>query len=417
MDLSFSIADLHGYVWESLPSDDAGFDWLRVENRKKSKKIRRDFINLEADLADLYSKDHGINAWIPRLRVEMNDHLSLKNPHFQQMEMHGLILASDPETGRALGRIYVQIPSSYSNSFAQRVHRQEKIGHFGHVAAQTPDILRAIIEYGRQFLADRGCHIIQGPYSLSMNDEVGLLTKGHDLPPRLLMNYAPEWYQDVLQDTGFAPIKKLLAYDMLARQDIPVSAMRMAKRAADDGDISIRPMAMKDLADDLRIIADIFNAAWANNWGFIPLSDDDLSYMASAMRPILDAGLTRIAYYKGVPAAMIVALPNINEAIADCRGRLLPFGLMRILYRLKIKGLSSARVVFMGVMPSLQGSAIGSALSLYMIAQIHQEMRAKKMQAVELSWILEDNKPMRHMIEMLGGAVTREYTIYECDIT
>lgn len=361
------------------------------------KALLKDFIEAGTFVASRFPK------WIPRLELEMRDHLSQKNPYFQTAEV--LFLVACNEKGKPEGRLSLQFPKNETGK-----------AHFGFPAATNETTLKALLKEAEKICSNKGCDILEGPYSFSMNDEVGLLVEGFEHPQRLLMNYAPRWYAQILEDNGFSGVKDLLAYDMAAQNDLPEKVGKMTAYAKKTKDIYIRSVQLKNLKSDLRIIQSIFNQAWAKNWGFIPMSEQDLDYMAKTMKPVLDPDLAYIAFIKNKPVAMIVALPNINEAISDLKGRLLPFGWAKLIYRLKIRKLKSSRVLLMGVLPEHQSSIIGSTLSILLIQEVHQSIRDKKMDTIELSWILEDNTSIQKIIKMVGGEITRRYRIYQKDL-
>lgn len=342
--------------------------------------------------------------WIPRLEMELKNHLSQKNPYFKHAECR---FFTAYENGRPVGRISAQIDRQNPNT------NDGKIGHFGYCAATRPDIFKALLNEAENWLKSKNCNSISGPYSLSINDEPGLLVSGFDKSQRILMNYAPQWMHETLESRDYKGIKDLLAYDLPCLSDLPENAQKMVRHAELSKEIFSRPVRANQLTEDLEIIRGIFNQAWANNWGFIPMSQDDIAYMAHNLKPVIDTDLAHIAFFNDKPAAMIVALPNINEAINGYEGRLFPLNWLNLIWRLKVSGLKSARVVLMGVIPDYQSGIFGSALSLLLISRVHAAIREKNMEVVELSWILEDNMAIRRLIESIGGTITRRYRIYK----
>ena len=344
----------------------------------------------------------------PRLEFELKEHLSPKNPYFKTARTRFFVAY---DHNRPVGRISAQIDE-------QNPHTQNgKIGHFGFCAAREKEVFKALVNEAENWLKQNGCIRISGPYSLSINDEVGLLINGFERAPRIMMNYAPEWMGRTLEESGYNGIKDLLAYDLAASSPLPRAAETMIRHARNSKEISIRPVRLNALHDDLEIIRGIFNRGWAQNWGFIPMEKEDITYMASTIKPILDPDLAHIAFVNGTPAAMIVALPDINDAIEDLNGRLLPFGWARLLWRAKVRKLKSARVLLMGIAPEYQSGVFGSALSLLMISEVFDAVREKNMEVVELSWILEDNEAIKRLIETIGGVVTRRYRIFDKKLT
>jgi hypothetical protein len=174
----------------------------------------------------------------------------------------------------------------------------------------------------------------------------------------------------------------------------------------------MRRLNFKDYANDIRKMVDIFNDAWSGNWGFVPLTDAEADELAKRMRMLLDDRLVWFAEVDGEAVAFIVTLPNINEAIRDLNGRLLPFGWAKLLWRLRSRRVKSARVPLMGVRRSLSGTLIGSALPLQLIGAILPANAVFGFRSIELSWILEDNLPMRRVLERLGARAYKTYRIY-----
>jgi len=174
----------------------------------------------------------------------------------------------------------------------------------------------------------------------------------------------------------------------------------------------MRRLNFKDYANEIRRIVDIYNDAWSGNWGFVPLTEAEGEAMAKQMRMLLDARLVWFAELNGRAVAFIIALPNINEAIRDLDGRLFPFGWAKLLWRLKSRRVKSARVPLFGVRRSLSGSLIGSAIPLQLIGSVLTSSAVFGFRSVELSWILEDNLPMRRILERLGASAYKTYRVY-----
>jgi GNAT superfamily N-acetyltransferase len=179
------------------------------------------------------------------------------------------------------------------------------------------------------------------------------------------------------------------------------------------GRARVRPLDKSQLNEDLEIIKDIFEDAWSTNWGFIPFTKDEVRHLGYNLRLLVDDDAVQIAEVDGLPAAMIVALPNLNEVIRDLQGRLLPFGWLKLLWRLKVKSPKTARVVLMGVRKRFQRSPLGAALVFLLIDAVRGYGIRRGVQEVELSWILEDNMPMRNILTMVGGVPYKRYRIYE----
>lgn len=183
--------------------------------------------------------------------------------------------------------------------------------------------------------------------------------------------------------------------------------------AKDSGIARIRPLRRSRWKEDLQILRDIFEDAWSTNWGFIPFTEEELQHLGNNLRQWVEDDFVQIAEVDRVPAAMIVVFPNLNEAIRDLDGRLLPFGWLKLLWCLKVAFPQTARVPLMGVRKRYQGSAIGTALAFLLIERVRSHGLKRGVREVELSWILEDNMPMRKILAALGSIPYKRYRIYE----
>ncbi len=345
-------------------------------------------------------------AWIPPLLMERRDHLNpRKNPFFETADAHFWLALRD---GRPVGRISAQV-----NRAHLRRH-QDASGHFGMLEAEdSAETFQALLRAAEDWLRAQGMRRVLGPFNLSINEECGLLVEGFQHPPSMLMGHARPYYAARLEALGYRKARDLLCYHYDARQDLPPAVAHLVRKTARTEKLVVRPLDMRRYEEDLAIIMDIFNDAWSDNWGFVPMSAAELRHMARSLRPIVRPQSIAIAELDGEPVAMAIGLPNVNEAIADLDGRLLPFGWAKLLWRLKVKTPKTARVPLMGVRKAYHGSMLGAALATSVIDSIRRAQRALGVEGGELSWILENNLSMRHMIEYFGGVAYKTYRIYE----
>lgn len=343
--------------------------------------------------------------WVPPLIIERRAHLGAKNPYFRHAEARYWVAYRG---SRPVGRISAQI-----DRLAQDRHGAD-LGHFGLFEALDDDAaITALLEAAESWLAGKGARRVLGPFSLSINDECGLLVDGFGTPPMLLMGHARSYYGPRLEAQGYAKAKDLIAYSYDTESPLPLSTRRLADRALETPGLVLRELRRDRLREELGMIVDIFNDAWVDNWGFVPMTEAEVDHMAASMKPVIRPDLVSIAEVNGEPAAMIVALPNLNEAIADLDGRLLPFGAAKLLWRLKVRELSSARVLLMGTRRQYRDTLLGSALAFLLIDRVRENVRRRGIRMVELSWVLEDNDAMRRVIESVGGHPYKTYRIYE----
>jgi hypothetical protein len=372
---------------------------LRLEPVEGRAALRR-FIAMPAPL---YVTDP---CWVRPLTLERLDHLSpRKNPALARMEVaYWLALRGD----RPVGRISAQINRAHLE------HHRDETGQFGFLEAEDdPEAFAILLDAAEAWLKERGMRRVTGPFSLSINDESGLLVSGFDRPPSLMMGHHRPYYAARIEALGYRKAMDLIAYDFDVAADWPPAAARVIARLARYKDIRIRPIDMRRYLDELDTMRDIFNDAWAGNWGFVPWTRAEIEALGRNVRPLVTAGNFAIGEVDGEPAAMVVTLPNINEAIADLGGRLLPFGIVKLLWRLKVRGVRSGRMPLMGVRRRFQGTPKGAALALGVIAAACEHGKRIGVASAELSWVLEDNEPVRDIIELVGGRPYKSYRVYE----
>lgn len=351
----------------------------------------------------LYAADPN---WVPPLLVERKRHLSAKNPYFEHAEFQAWIALRGDQT---VGRISAQV---------DRLHLQlhkDETGFFGFLEAEdNAETFQVLFETAEDWLRKKGMLWARGPFSLSINDECGLLVDGFDSPPPIMLGHSLPYYGRRVEEQGYVKEQDLLAYRVdprLAHQPhLETLAKRFARR------IVVRELRHDHFAEDLEIIRDLFIDAWSENWGFIPFTPAEFAELGKTLKFLVDPEWVTIAEVDGEPVAMMVMFPNINEMIRDLNGRLLPFGWLKLLWRLKVSGPRSSRVPLMGVRRRYQGTMMGAALALMSIDPIHQHARRKGVEEVDMSWILEQNNGMRKIIELLGGTVYKRYRIYRKDL-
>jgi hypothetical protein len=345
-------------------------------------------------------------TWVAPLAFERMQHLDpARNPFLTGIEMAIWVATRD---GRPVGRISAQVNARHLERYG------DGTGHFGfYDAIDDQKVADRLVEVAREWLVLRGFVRMLGPFSPSINDECGLLVEGFETPPAMMMPHGRTWYPRQLEAAGFAKAKDLIAYRIDLEADWRPEPGRLVRRVRSMPGVLIRPLDMRRYRDEIRTICDIFNDAWAENWGFIPFSDEEALYLAKSIRPLVDGRHFAIGQVDGEPAAMVVTLPNLNEAIADLGGKLLPLGWLKLLWRLKVRRLRSGRMPLMGVRRRYHGTPKGAALALGLLAAVREHHLSRGMQWGELSWILEDNAPMNDMILLMGGTPYKRYRIYE----
>lgn len=328
-----------------------------------------------------------------------------RNPYFQHAEAAFWLARRD---GRIVGRISAQV-----DRLAQKPG-EPATGHFGMLAAEPGDaaLVPALLAVAEDWLRGHGMARVQGPFNLSINEESGLLVDGFDTPPMLLMPHDAPHLGAAVEAAGYARVQDMLAYRRGTGHPFSAGLEAMFAKGLPEG-VTLRPLDMARYRAEIGLITDIFNDAWRDNWGFVPLTEAEVDHMAKALKPLIHPQLVWIAEAKGEAMAFGVALPNLNEAIRGLHGRLLPFGWARLLWRLKVAGVGSGRIPLMGVRQAYGRRYIGSIVAFFIIDGMRREADKRGMEWLELSWILESNRPMRRILEALDCEVYKTYRIYE----
>lgn len=344
--------------------------------------------------------------WVAPLYLERFEHLDpRKNPYFQHADAQLFLAERD---GRAVGRISAQLCALRTARY------NDGIGQFGFLEAEDdPAIFAVLTDAAATWLKARGASRMQGPFSFSINDETGMLVEGFDTPPSMLMGHARPYYGPRLEQQGFAKVKDVIAYNFDGKQELPRAMRATIRKSMASKDLVFRAFSKKHLARDLDIVIDIFNDAWSGNWGFVPFTREEITALGNNLKMLVNDNYIAIAEYRGEPAAMAVTLPNINDWIRGLDGRLLPFGWAKLAWHLLAKPPRSVRMPLMGVRKAHHGSLIGAAMAIGVIDKVRQYHQKRGVEQAELSWILEDNLPMRRMIEQLGGVPYKTYRVYE----
>jgi GNAT superfamily N-acetyltransferase len=344
--------------------------------------------------------------WVAPLDLERKEHFDpKKNPYFHHAAVQ-LFVAYDDD--RPVGRISAQVDR------LRLEHHPDGSGQFGFLdALDDPRIFAALLQSAEAWLRAKGMMSAHGPFNFSINDEMGLLVSGFDTPPSMMMGHALPYYTRHLEAQGYAKVKDVFAYDYDGLKPLPRAMQAMVDKIKGSGDLTIRPLSKKHLDRDLAIIIGIFNDAWSENWGFVPMTREEITALGKNLKMLVGERYISIASYLGEPAAMAVSLPNLNDWIRDLNGKLLPVGWAKLIWRMMAKPPRSVRMPLMGVRRHYHGTPIGSALALAVIDAVRSYHLGRGTKRAELSWILEDNMPMRRMIEALGGTPYKTYRIYE----
>lgn len=346
----------------------------------------------------------GDKFWVPPLIFDVRKNLDQKkNPFFRHSEMQLFLAEKD---GKIAGRI-AAIKNDNHNSF-----HKDKTGFFGFFESiDDEEVSDMLLEHACAWCKEKGLDEIRGPVNPSTNDECGLLVDGFDASPVFLMPYNPKYYQKLIENFGFEKGNNLYAYyihaEVINNKSVMDKLERMAKLIKQRSGVELRYLNMKDLKNEVRKIEEVYNSAWESNWGFVPITSEEFDYMAESLKMVADPNLVFFAEIEGKPVGFSLSLPDFNQVLKKMNGRLLPFGFIKML--LNKRKIDNLRVIIMGVKPEFQKKGIDSLFYLQTIVN-GNKFGCK---GAEISWVLEDNMPMRMTAEKLGAEIYKKYRIYQ----
>lgn len=369
----------------------------------------------KADFNTFIDLAYQINAndphWVPPLRSEVVELLTPgKNPFHEHATIQLFLAHRD---GRVTGRI-----SAHYDHLALTQPPEQGMGpgtgNWGLFEAEDEQTAKALIAAAENWLREQNMTRILAPISLSVWEEPGLLTKGHNHAPMVMMGHNQPQYQGWIEDCGYDAAKKLLTFDLDVTVPFPPLIQRIVASGERNSRIHIRKINLARFDEEAAIILHILNDAWSQNWGFVPITDNEIAYIGKKLKPLVRADLIRIAELDGEPVAFMMTLPDLNPVIRNMGGNLFPFGWAKLLWWLRKPKDAQMRVPLMGVLRKLQASRMASQLAFMMIEYIRRDaVVAYGSKRGEIGWILEDNQGMVAIAEAIESKVNREYLIYQ----
>ena len=345
---------------------------------------------------------HAGTPWVPPLKLERRLFLSRRlNPYFKHGEAeYFLALRGD----RVVGRITAQVDHAF-NEF-----HDSRWGMFGFLELEDDvEVIEALLDAAEQWLRERGCERMVGPMDFSMNEESGVLIEGHELEPLVRQPWQPTYYQRLCEGARLAKAMDLYSWflDISDREDMLPILFELDERARNEHGITIRRMSRRHLRGEMDRFAEIYNAAWSENWGFVPYSKEDLDAYTVDMHLAFARDWFMVAEKDGETIAVAITLPDLNQVLKKMNGRLLPFGWLHFLNRNRV--CDRVRVGFLGVKPEFQHT--GVAASLY-VEHFDTAAHARQDHG-EAGWILETNEAMNRGLEAMSAEIVKKYRVYE----
>ena len=344
-------------------------------------------------------------AWVPPLKDEVHGLITPgKNPWFEHAKAQ-LWLAE--RGGRVVGRISAQVDQLVQE------HMGEGIGQWGFFDALDGEAAAALIRTAEDWLRAQGMTSALGPISLSIWDEPGLEIEGFAEPPTAMMGHHRPEYQAWIEGAGYGKAKDLVTYALNIEHWEDPKIDRLIAMGERNPHIRIRMVDKSKFDAEARLILNLLNDAWSNNWGYVPLTEAEIKYAGKKLKPIIFNELVRIAEIDGEPVAFMLTIPDINELLKDLNGELFPFNWIKLLWRLRKPRTRRLRVPLMGVAKKLHHSRLASQLAFMMIEYTRRDGTTKYGATHgEFGWILEDNKGMLSIAQLPGAAVNHRYRIY-----
>lgn len=361
----------------------------------RSKKDLYDFIRFPLSI---YSKDP---YYVPFLFTEMEKKFSKKNPFFLHANVKYFLAKYK---GKSVGRI-----TSIINYRHNEFHK-ENIGFFGFFESiNNHEVASSLLDKVSETLKKENLELIRGPMNFSTNEECGFLFEGYDEHPMLMTPYNPPYYNDLIEKYGMKKCKDLYAFIVDIPEELPEKIKRVSQIAFKRG-ITVRPFNKKRFRHDLVIFKDIYNSAWKKNWGFIPITDEELFYLGESLKTILIPDLTLIAEKDGKPIGFMGLVPDFNFVLKKMNGKVNFFSIIKALYySKKIKDL---RLLLFGIKEEFRNKGVDALL----LSEGFKNVKKRGYKRVEFSWILEDNIAVQNLIDIIEGKLYKKFRIYEKEL-
>lgn len=341
--------------------------------------------------------------WVPPLRLEQKELFNPKVPFFKKARVKKWLALKD---GKVVGRIVGGVNEAH-NEF-----HNEKCAFWGFFESINDlEVAKALFNTVEAYAHQEKMEMIRGPFNLSTNQECGLLIKGFDDPPQVMMIYNPPYYKDLIEACGHGKVMDLHAWRMSTECDMPERIKKISERKEKSEGITYRCVDIKNWDREVELMFNIYNDAWEKNWGFVPMSREEFIHMGKGLKMIIDPDLVVIVEVKGEAVGFLVALPDLHQALKQIpNGKLFPLGIFKFLARKKY--INRMRIITLGIRKAYQNSGLAPLLYTQITKIVH-EKKMDQFKEVEMSWILETNTMMNRPLELMGAEVYKNYRIFE----
>jgi len=366
----------------------------------RSKRELREFIRFPYDL---YRDD---KCWVPDLYINQKALFNKKTYPFFLHSKADLFLAWQDK--KVAGRIAV---IRNNNHIA---YSGERCGFFGFFETNDVyEVAKALLDTAVHWTRQEGLSSLIGPENYTTNDSCGILVEGFGLPPVFMMPYNKPYYQDFFEKYGFSSKLALVSYSVDSNEmneKLARISVKAEERLNNKG-ITIRPINMNSLEKELLKLRPVYNTAYKDNWGFVPLTEEEFLFQARELKKIADPGLILFAEKGDQIIGFICAVPDINQVLIKIRnGRLLPFGLFKLIFRRK--KISNIRLLILGLPEDYRNLGIDAVL----YSRIYKYGRERNILTAEAAYVMENNYIMNNILKNLETTVRKRYKLYEYTI-
>ncbi len=349
---------------------------------------------------ELYRDDRN---YVPELFLAQKEMFDRKKYPFFEYGDIKCFLAYD--NNKIVGRIAAIKNQRYNE------YHNSNVGFFGfYEFIESKEVAQALIEAASEWLKSEGYDYLMGPTNFTTNETAGFLVDGFEEPAKIMMTYNFPYYDKILKSIGMSKEMDLYAY-MIYSFEANEKSIRLSERLEErlkGQGITIRNISLKNFKAEVEKIKSVYNAAWDNNWGFVPFTDNEFKHLADGLKMLADEEFAYIAEHEGKPVGFSISLPNINEITINFKkGRLLPFNIIKLL--LNKKKVRSVRIVATGILESYRRKGIEAIF----FAKNIKEAQKRNLIGGEASWILENNQEMVNSAEKLNGVKYKTYRIYK----
>jgi ribosomal protein S18 acetylase RimI-like enzyme len=354
----------------------------------------------------IHREHHPNEHWVPPLLMDRRDYLNeSKNPFFEHATCAFWLAQKD---GRDVGRIAAVHDVDWEK------HHGDKVGYFGMFdSANDPEVAGALLGEACRWLKERQLDQVIGPLDLSTNYMAGLLVEGFESDPGMQMPYSPPYYEQLLEGYGLHKVKDLWQWYLHTSTPIPEKVVRISEKIRERNKVVVRPMDLNKWDDEVARVIEIYNDAWDNNWGFVPVGEKEFRHIATDLKMVVRPELALMAEVDGKPVAFSITIMNINPILKKVDGKLFPFGIFRLLWDLKVRPkVHDCRLIVLGIKEGYRRRGIDSIL----FVETHRAAGALGWEGGEIGWTLEDNDMVNRAIESMRGEKIKNYRVYGNDL-